>query len=110
MMVANQAMINACPGDIALDMMGRMDALAANDEWHGIEQLALRLRGMILEVPESERRSVVIAVRHCLERVQTRVLVARGEVTDKLAEIRRGQVATRAYGQPSGRNPQSLLR
>jgi len=109
-MVASQATIEACPGDIALDIMGRMDALAANDEWSRIEQLAARLRSVILEVPESERHAVVVAVGHCLERVQTKALVSRGEVTDKLAEIRRGQVATRAYRQPSVRDSNAPLR
>ncbi len=88
------------PTDMAMDMVSRMESLSANGEWNRVERLALRLKSAILEIPESEREAVVIAVSRRFERVQTVALVSRSELTDKLSEIRRGRVATRAYGEP----------
>jgi hypothetical protein len=109
-MAANQATISARPADVAMDTIARMEALAASGEWSRIEQLAVRLRNAILEIPEDERQATIVSVGHCLERLQIKVLVSRGEVTEKLSDIRRGRVATRAYGQPERRAPDSPLR
>jgi hypothetical protein len=109
-MVANQARVDANPADVAMDMVARMEALAASGDWSRIEQLVVRLRNTILEIPESERQATITSISHCLERLQIKVLVSRGEVAEKLSDIRRGQVATRAYGQPERRSPDSPLR
>ena len=100
-MVANQATIEASPGDLALDIVSRMEALAADGEWNRVEQLAVRLKSVILEIPENERQPLVVAVKRHFERVQTRALVSCSELKEKLSEIRRGRIATRAYGQPT---------
>lgn len=109
-MGANQANIESSPADIAMDLMARMESLAESGDWNRVERLAVRLRNTVLEVPESERQACVVSISHCLERLQVKVLVARGEVTEKLSDIRRGQLATRAYGQPERRAPDSPLR
>ena len=109
-MAANQAMIDASPAEIAVDMMARMEALAASSEWSRVEQLAVRLKSAVLDVPENERQSVAVAIAHSLERVQTIALVSHGEVKEKLSEIHRGRAATRAYGQPKGTEVGASLR
>ena len=109
-MAANQATIDARPADVAMDLVARMEALAESSEWSRVEQLAVRLRNTVLEIPESERQAAIVSIGHCLERLQIKVLVSRGEVTEKLSDIRRGRVATRAYGQPERRAPDSPLR
>ncbi len=109
-MAGNQARIEASPADVAIDMMARMESLAESGDWNRVEQLAVRLRNTILEIPQAERRASIISIGHCLERLQIKVLVSRGEVTEKLSDIRRGRVATRAYGQPERRAPDSPLR
>ncbi|HNP64367.1 MAG TPA: hypothetical protein PKH39_10580 [Woeseiaceae bacterium] len=109
-MAANQASVNARPADLAMDIVARMESLADSGEWSRIEQLAARLRNVLLEIPIDERQAAIVSIGHCLERLQIKVLVSRGEVAEKLSEIRRGQVATRAYGQPERRAPDSPLR
>lgn len=109
-MAANQASVNARPADLAMDIVARMEALADSGEWSRIEQLAARLRSVLLEVPENERQATIVSISDCLERLQVKVLVSRGEVAEKLSDIRRGQAATRAYGQPERRAPGSPLR
>ena len=109
-MAANQARIESDPADVAIDMMARMESLAESGDWNRVEQLAVRLRNVVLEIPESDREAAIVSISHCLERLQVKVLVARGDVTEKLTDIRRGQVATRAYGQPERRAPDSPLR
>ncbi|MCH9695728.1 MAG: hypothetical protein K0U72_14530 [Gammaproteobacteria bacterium] len=99
-MVANQITLELTPEDTVLEMLERMEALAANGEWDRTERLASRLKSAVLDIPEQSRQSTVVAVSHSLERVQTMALSSRSEVKDKLSGIRRGQVATRAYGQP----------
>ena len=106
-MAAAQETINASPADTALNMVSRMEALSADGKWDRVERLARRLNSAVLEVPERERRSLLLAVNRGFERVQTLALVARGELAEKLSELRRGRIATRAYGQPAGREPVS---
>lgn len=109
-MVANQARLPDSPADVAMDIVARMEALAVDGDWGRIEQLAVRLRSTILEIPQQERQAAIVSVGQCLERLQIKVLVSRGEVAEKLSDIRRGQVARRAYGQPERRAPDSPLR
>lgn len=109
-MAASQATIESRPADLAMETVARMEALAASGDWSRVEQLAVRLRHIVMEVPEHERQAVIVSIGHCLDRLQTKVQVSRGEISEKLTDIRRGQVATRAYGQPDRRSPNSPLR
>lgn len=109
-MVAHQASIESRPADLAMETVARMEAFGASGEWGRVDQLAVRLRHIVLEVPEVEREAVIVSISHCLERLQIKVLAARGEVSEKLTDIRRGRVANRAYGQPDRRAPDSPLR
>ena len=97
-MVANRATTEVSPGRMAREMAKNMEELAAKGQWDGVEQVVVRLRSAVLEVPEQERREVMEFVNYCLERVRTQALTSRGEVTGKLSEIRRGRDAARAYG------------
>ena len=109
-MAANQASVNASPADHAMDIVARMEALADSGEWSRIEQLAARLCSVLLDIPDKERQAAIVRISPCFERLQIKVLVSRGEVAEKLSDIRRGQVATRAYGQPDRRATDSRLR
>lgn len=113
-MAAQQATVEAGPIENAMDLLARMDALVAkNEDWHRIERLVTRVQSAILDIPEDERRESVTAMKRCLERVQSKALASRVDIKDKLSEIQRGRVATRAYGQPpagSSRNSNTVLR
>ncbi|MDJ0751489.1 MAG: hypothetical protein QNJ11_18535 [Woeseiaceae bacterium] len=97
-MVANRATADVSPGRMAREMAQHMEDLAAKGQWSSVEHIVIRLRSVVLEVPESERREVMRFVNACLERVRTEALSSRGDVTGKLSEIRRGRDAARAYG------------
>ncbi len=99
-MVANQVDIERTPASMVLDAASLMESVAARGEWQHTEKLAKQLKRAVLDIPASDRRVLIAAVRQSLERVQTMALGSRVEVTDKLTEIRRGRMATRAYGQP----------
>ena len=99
-MAADQATVSPAPARAALDLVSRMEVLADECDWSRVEGLAQKLHRVILDIPESERRAVVVVVSDRLERLRTVALVSRGEVTGKLSGIRRGQAATLAYGQP----------
>jgi len=109
-MVANQASIELPPADAAIDTVAQMEASVANGDWVRVEQLAVRLRHLVIDVPEGERQAVIVSVSHCLDRLQTKVLQSRGEVSEKLTDIRRGRIANRAYGEPDRRDPNLPLR
>ena len=49
------------------------------------------------QVPEYERRSLLLAVRHSTEKVRAAAEKARDRVTDKLSALRRGRDAAEAY-------------
>jgi len=109
-MLANQVTIELRPADLAIETVARMEALATRGDWSDVEQLTVRLRHTVLEVPESERQAVIVTIGHCLDRLQTKVLESRGEVSEKLTDIRRGRAANIAYGQPDRRDANSALR
>ena len=97
-MVANRATTEVSPVNMAREMARNMEQLAAEGQWSGVERIAVRLRSVVLEVPENERREIMEFVNYALERVRTQALSSRGEVAGKLSEIRRGRDAARAYG------------
>ncbi len=109
-MVASRAMIDATPDEIAQDMVVRMEALAADSEWAQIERLVVKLKSAVLDIPENERHAAIIAIGRRIERLQTMALFSRKNVKDRLSDIRRGQVATRAYGQPREAGNNASLR
>ena len=74
-----------------------MEELAAAGDWDEVEDLAVRLRSALLEVPEAERRSVLLAVQRSTEKVTAGARSARETVTGKISELRLGQVAKKAY-------------
>ena len=74
-----------------------MEAMAAAGEWSEVENLAIRLRSAIMNVPEGERRGLLVQVKSRCEKVAQNAEVARQEVTGRMSAIRRGQVATKAY-------------
>lgn len=106
-MVANRATAEVSAGRMAREMAKNMEELAANGQWSGVEQIVVRLRSVVLEIPEAERREVMELVNLSLERVRTQALTSRGEVTGKLSEIRRGRDAARAYGGSLAPRPES---
>ena len=84
------------------EMTAQMEQIAGEGDWQTVEQLALRIRNALGGIPESERVAAVQRVQQCIERVQTSALAARHEVTEKLSDIRRGRIATHAYGHSTG--------
>lgn len=96
-MVASQAAIAESAASIALEMAEHMEVLATAGEWDQIEDIAMRLRGVVMNVPEAERRAVMLTVQRSAERVAAKAKSARLEITGKIAELRRGQAAKKAY-------------
>ena len=96
-MVANRAVLEETPASFVLEMAEQMEALAAEGEWERIEDIAVRLRAAVLGVPEPQRRSLLIAVQRSTDRVVAGARQARQAVSGKLSELRRGQVAKKAY-------------
>jgi len=101
-MAARPETLDLNPAAVAMQLATRMEALAASAQWDKVEQLTVRIRNTLLEIPDRERRAAVLEVTQSFERVQTLALASRHDVTDKLSEIRRGRAATAAYDQ-SGR-------
>lgn len=96
-MVASHAEMQQTPGGVASEMTASMEAHAASGEWERVEEIAVKLRTAIMQVPEHERRDTVLAVRRSMDKVQTLAQNARNDVTGKLSAIRLGKDATAAY-------------
>lgn len=96
-MVASQAVMTETPESVVLEMSEHMQALAAEGEWADVENLAARLRGAVLNVPESVRRPLLAVVMRATEKVALEAESARSDVASKLSALRRGQIATKAY-------------
>jgi|GEM_PF-1265658 len=109
-MVANHIAMETSPSARALEMIARIDALVENGEWSRTQQLVERIKIIVPEVQGDERQQVLRAFAHCLDRVQSMALASRNDVAEKLSAVRRGRMATRAYGQPEGSRNDNALR
>lgn len=96
-MVASQAVLDESPISIALHIAEQMQTLAVAGEWQRIEEITPQLQRAILNVPESERRPVLLEVQRSLLHVADAATHARQVVTEKISDLRRGQVAKKAY-------------
>ena len=96
-MVANPAVIAETAATIALEMAEHMKALAAAGDWDEVEDTSVRLRRAVMNVPEADRRGVILAVQRSTDIVATEARKAHQTVTGKISELRRGQAAKRAY-------------
>ena len=86
------------PVRVAAGIVATMEAQAANGDWDGVEETATRLRVAILEVPERDRRPILLAARQSIRKVHSRVEAVREEVASRIAVLRRGKDMAAAYG------------
>ena len=96
-MVASQATMTESPETVALEMSAHMVSLAESGDWPEVENIAVRLRTVVMSVPETERRGVLLSVQRNMQKVIAAANSARHDVTGRLSALRRGQAATRAY-------------
>ena len=96
-MVASRAAMRERPEAVVLEMAASMAQHADAGEWERVEELAVRIRSAIMEVPEDRRREVVMDVQRCLQHVNEMAEKYRGDIADRLSVIRRGRHAARAY-------------
>ena len=96
-MVASQKVMTDSAATAAMEIVSQMEALAATGEWEQVADVAERLRAAVLTVPETGRRDVLIAAQHCTDKVLADAKLAHESVSGKLSELRRGQVAKKAY-------------
>ena len=101
-MVASRATMEAKPAATALELARRMEDMANKEDWTHVEDIAGRLRHVLLQIPQSERRDVLLRLRRSVETVQGLALQARKDVTGRLSAIRRGRDANRAYARATG--------
>lgn len=96
-MVASQKVMTDSAATAAMDIVSQMEALAVTGEWEQVADVAERLRAAVLMVPVAERRAVLIAAQQCTDKVLADAKLAHESVSGKLSELRRGQVAKKAY-------------
>lgn len=85
------------PETIVTEMTQHLEALARDGEWDEVENLTVRLRGAVMNVPEDRRRDAIHEVQRVTEKVLAEAEIAHRDLADRLSGLRRGQVATRAY-------------
>jgi len=96
-MVASQAVLAESPAHVALALVEQMQTLAEAGEWEHIEDVSIRLRGAVMDIPEPERGPVLLAAQHCIEKVAAEANKARRVITSEMHELRKGQAAKKAY-------------
>ena len=62
-----------------------------------IEVVLKRLPPLLMEIPVSQRRAVMLSVRSRVEQVRERVLERSQEVSGRLASLKTGRQATESY-------------
>lgn len=96
-MAGTTAALRDEPGAEALEMIDALRARAEAGDWPDVEHLLVRLQSAVMQVPESERRAVLVHVKRAMEDVAAKAESARADVTDRLAALRLGQRAAKAY-------------
>lgn len=96
-MALTNAHTQQSPETVVIEMTQHLQALAKDGEWDEIENLAVRLRGAVMNVPEDRRREAIHEVQRVTEKVRAEAEIAHRDLADRLSGLRRGQVATRAY-------------
>ncbi len=96
-MAASQTAVEESTVSIALELSQRIEALAEAGDWDQVEDVVIRLRAAVTAVPPAERRAVILAAQRSTEKVAAVAKQARRTVSAKLSELRRGQVAKKAY-------------
>jgi hypothetical protein len=96
-MVASRVAIAETAATIALEMAEHMEALAVAGDWDDVENITVRIRRAVMNVPEADRRAVVLAVQRSNEKVAIEAKKIHRTVTGKISELRRGQAAKKAY-------------
>ena len=96
-MVANPAALKHGPNAGVLKMLAEMEAHATCGDWETVEELTVKLKAAVLDVPESQQRETLQAAQRSMEQIQTMAHDAKSDLAGKLSSIRRGKDATRAY-------------
>ncbi len=101
-MIPSRALLHESAEVTVLEMTASMEAFAANEEWQRVEEISEKLRRALLQIPEYERREILLSVKRSTEEVQALAQSARHSVSEKLSGIQRGKDATRAYSAANG--------
>ena len=96
-MVASQAAMQERPEAVVLEMAARIEEHARAGDWEQVEELVVCIRSIILQVPESQRRNVLLNVQRHVQHVNELAEKQRGDIADRLTDIRRGRHAAKAY-------------
>ena len=85
------------PAAAAWRISERMLELASDDAWDEIEALAVELRRAVMAVSEKDRRPLILALQRNTAAIASNARTAREGIGGKISELRRGQVAKKAY-------------
>lgn len=96
-MVASQAVMSETPVTVVREMSDHIEVLVREGDWPEVENMLVRLRGALLNVPEAERHELVVAVQRSTEKVAAEAEKAREELAGRLSTLHRGRRATSAY-------------
>lgn len=95
---AEQTVMSDAPQAVVRELLGSIEDRAMSGDWSEVENLTRRLRGALLDVPEAERRPMILEVQASTEKVTLIALDARTEVGKRINTVRTGQTAAKAYG------------
>lgn len=96
-MALSNAKATQSPETVVFEMSEHLEALARDGEWDEVENLTVRLRSAVMNVPEDRRRDAIHEIQRVTEKVMAEAEIAHRHLADRLSGLRRGQVATRAY-------------
>jgi hypothetical protein len=77
--------------------VSRMTNLAGAGEWQAVESIAKKIRGLVGNVPLSQRHAGLVAARNGIERASTLAIDARNAIAAQLTAVRRGRHAAARY-------------
>ncbi|MEO1201588.1 MAG: hypothetical protein AAFX10_02695 [Pseudomonadota bacterium] len=85
------------PGTVVREMSEYIEALLGEGDWSEVEDMLVRLRGALLNVPEAERRELLVVAQQSTDRVAAEAEKAREALASRLSTLKRGRRARTAY-------------
>lgn len=96
-MPADRAASGDEAGAIVRALSRQIDALAAAGKWAEVEACVVRLQREVINIPAAERRDALLTFRSAVVKAAAGARSAREHVSGKLAGLRRGKAARKAY-------------
>lgn len=96
-MASNAILKEQTLSERVLSMNGHLEELAAAGEWQQLTDFMIKRDAMLSQIEESEREAALTAARRSTGQILQMAEMARQDIADRLAALKRGRKAADSY-------------